>query len=215
VQERQVYTVMLMRKKICRAVIFMALCFLAARAFPAPAAVVVNSVTVTELKGPVYEIKGTEKIEARQGMKLLPGDILETGSGASATVVFLPGKALLRMNQETTIVSDEKWKYPFYTVERGQVRCLFKELPEKKSIYCGDAFIHATDAEIDVLCLGKEEYQLYVLRGRVWWDHTKFCTKKVLQAGEFLFWTIHGIPSLNKEKSEAIKERVNWLEGEK
>jgi hypothetical protein len=167
--------------------------------------------TITELDKEVYVVRGEHKTAAKTGEKLNLGDSLQTGADGTATYTFIPGKSLVKLNHESIFFSDEKWKVPFYTLDQGQVRAFSSGLDKKLSIYCGDAFISGSNAEVDIACLEKGDFQIYVVSGKIWWEHTKFCTKKIVEKGGSVLWNAQGIPTVTKEKAQLIRERAQWI----
>jgi len=185
------------------------LIFLGACAVPAAEKPVLG--TLTDLNGTIYVIRGSEKTAVKKGEKLYLGDVIETGTDGKATMTGVPGKSSVKLNKESVFFSEEKWKVPFFTLEQGQIRVSCSGLDRKFSVYCGDTFISGFTTEVDVACMGKGEHQLYVVSGKVWWEHTKFCTKKVLEKGDSVFWNAQGIPTVSKKKAEEIREKAQWI----
>jgi hypothetical protein len=166
---------------------------------------------IGEVKNEVLIVTARGSAPAVKDGELKFEDILETGSNSRATLLVGGSKVTMTINEVSTLAPALFYEAPNYALTLGQMRASIREQARKILISAGDALITAGDADLDICLDQKQGHQLYVLRGRVWWNHQKFCTKKILGEGEFIIWDDEGIPRQPKEKAEEAKKKTEWM----
>jgi hypothetical protein len=161
-------------------------------------------------KAVIVTAKGS--MPALKDMELRFEDVLQTDAGSRATLLIAGEKASLTINEKSVLAPAFFFELPNYALTMGQLRACFHEQAKKILISAGDALITAGDADLDISIDPNRENQLYVLRGRVYWNHQKFCTKKILSGGEFIIWNEQGIPLQPKERAEEAKKKTAWFD---
>ncbi len=171
--------------------------------------------TVLDTKGTVWIVRGEDKSPLTKGTELLLFDFIETGKSSQATISLGKSSAQLCLNSASLFHIAQKNEEILHVVDEGQARATFKGLGKKVAIFIGDSVILSNEAVFDVSRMEKNRYLLYVLEGKVWWSHQKFCTRKYLSKDEMLFWNDGGIPSINEGMRKEAQKMIEWFDGEK
>ncbi|MHC9543997.1 MAG: hypothetical protein AB9903_31165 [Vulcanimicrobiota bacterium] len=171
--------------------------------------------TVLDTKGDVWVVRGEDKSPLTKRTEILLGDFVETGKESNATLNLQKPYSRLYLNSSSLFHTAQKNDDILNILDEGQARVTIKGLGKKLAFFVGDSIILCNEAVFDISRTGKDRYLLYVLEGKVWWVHQKFCIRKYLSTDEFLFWNEGGIPSINEGMRKEAQKMIEWYDGKK
>lgn len=166
--------------------------------------------TVLDTKGTVWIVRGEDKSPLTKGAELLLGDFVETGKESNATLNLEKPSSRLYLNSSSLFHTAQKNEDLLHILDEGQARAAIKGPGKKLAFFVGDSIILCNEAVFDISRMEKDRYLLYVLEGKVWWSHQKFCIRKYLSTGDFLFWNEGGIPSVNEGMRKEAQKMIEW-----
>jgi len=168
--------------------------------------------TVLDTKGAVWIVSGEDKSPLKKGAEILLGDFIETEKDSKASLNLDKPFSRLYLNSSSLFHPAQKNEAVLYVLDEGQARADIRGAGKKLAFFAGDSIILCNEAVFDISRMEKERYLLYVLEGKVWWAHQKFCIRKYLSKGEFLFWNEGGIPSINEGMRKEAKKMIEWYD---
>jgi len=170
---------------------------------------------VLETGGSVWMIRGEDKSTLSKGTELVMGDFVETGKASKAVLSLGKPPAQICLNSSSLFHIAQKYDETLYVIDEGQARATVKGLTKKMAVFIGDSVILSNEAVFDMARMENNRYLLYVLEGKVWWAHQKFCIKKYMSRGEFLFWNDGGIPTITETLRREAQKMIEWYDSEK